>query len=257
MVLTEFDQQCLDLLNAENPPDTIARHCFRSAINHLTRAEKLVDIDMPMAVFRSLTAEEEAATGLMHCLRACGYQNADKLSLWNHRQKNAVIPFFRILNQFFKDHFHDQGFALTLYHIRENGEIILRAQVELIVDGELRYITQMPPLNFSLLVEGKRFSFKKQVDQLLATVGVASLPKYLEKEANRRNTCLYASRKGYVGDMDVEEKYFPALQARVFGMLRAYQLIKPYGVQPFVQDALDAFLMLMGKLDLADVHEHL
>lgn len=255
MVLTAFDQQCLDLLNDRRGPKTISRHCFRSAVNHLVKAEKLVDIDMPMAIFRALTAEEEAATGLMHCLKACGYQNAEKLSVRNHRHKNAVIPFFRILNQFFKDYFHDQGFALTLNHVREEDEIVLRATVELMIDGKLTFMSQMPPLNFALSVEGKRFSFKKQADILLATQGVADLPRYLEQEANRRNLCLYAGPKGYVTDVRVEPKYFPAQQARVFGMLRAYQLIHPYGVQPFVQDALDAFLMLLRTLNLPDVHE--
>lgn len=95
--LSDFDCKCIELLEAL--PNRHSKHCFRSAINHLERAEKLLLIDSSMAVFRCFTAEEEAASGLMYCLKDRGYSNAEKLKQQDHVQKNAVIQFFNILCQ--------------------------------------------------------------------------------------------------------------------------------------------------------------
>jgi len=100
--LTSFDQSCFELLEAL--PRTQSRASMRSAINHLRRAEVLFPIDRPMAAFRCYTAEEEAASGLMHCLKERRYANAERLNPRNHIQKNAVIPFFSILRSFTTSH---------------------------------------------------------------------------------------------------------------------------------------------------------
>ena len=101
MDLTSFDQSCLELL--EESPRTRSRASMRSAINHLRRAELLMSIDRPMAVFRCYTAEEEAASALIYCLKERRYVNADRLNPRNHIQKNAVIPFLSILKRFYDE----------------------------------------------------------------------------------------------------------------------------------------------------------
>jgi hypothetical protein len=108
--LSDFDHRCLVLL--QESPNKHSRHCFRSAINHLERAEKLFSIDSSMAVFRCITAEEEAATGLMLCLKERGYLNAEKLNTRMHDQKNAVIQFYKILCQFIEDSFRQYGIEI-------------------------------------------------------------------------------------------------------------------------------------------------
>ncbi|MCB1605317.1 MAG: hypothetical protein KDI59_11755, partial [Xanthomonadales bacterium] len=54
------------------------KHCARNAINHLEKAWVIRDIDIEMAVFRGITAEEEAASAVFHCLKNHRYSNAHK-----------------------------------------------------------------------------------------------------------------------------------------------------------------------------------
>ena len=112
MDFQNFDKKCLELLEAR--PNRQSKHCFRNAINQLERAEILFPIDNPMAVFRCITAEEEAATGLMYCLKDKEYKNAKKLKPRDHIHKHAVIQFFSILCQFAEDHFKEFGLEMFL-----------------------------------------------------------------------------------------------------------------------------------------------
>ena len=56
-----------------------------------------------MAAFRSYTAEEEAASALMHCLKERRYVNAEGLNPKSHKQKSAVISFLTILKKFYDE----------------------------------------------------------------------------------------------------------------------------------------------------------
>ncbi len=48
--------------------------------------------DPAMAIFRAITAEEEAASGLLRCLAEMDYPNAKYLNPHNHSHKHAVFP---------------------------------------------------------------------------------------------------------------------------------------------------------------------
>ncbi len=50
-------------------------------------------VDLEMAAFRAITAEEEAASALFHSLKRRRYAGAARLSPRNHVHKNAVAPF--------------------------------------------------------------------------------------------------------------------------------------------------------------------
>ena len=65
-------------------------HVFRNMI----RASKLKGIDPEMAAFRALTAEEEAASALIHSLKWHRYKLSEQLKPRDHIQKAAVYPFF-------------------------------------------------------------------------------------------------------------------------------------------------------------------
>lgn len=95
--LTDHDRKIIGLLEAE--PKSQARNCFRSAIEHLRRALVIQDIDPAMAIFRGITAEEEAASGLMHAFILRNYPNANLLKPRDHLQKHAVTPYLRFLMQ--------------------------------------------------------------------------------------------------------------------------------------------------------------
>jgi hypothetical protein len=254
MELLDFDNKCIELLEAT--PNRQSRHCFRSAINHLERAEILFPVDSSMAVFRCYTAEEEAASGLMYCLKDLRYSNAEKLKPRNHVQKNAVIQFFIILCQFIEDQFKRFGIEMSLSLVDNNGSkrLVFDAQMDM-GDGPVKFLPD-PPLNFTFIHEGKRFSYKKQIDTLMNSREINDIVDLLRNVANQRNLLLYASQQGYPSKIEITEKFFPAYQKRVLTLLRTYLLIEPYNeIQPFVQDTLDAFLAMLKKQEFDDLHD--
>ena len=253
MELSNFDKECIELLKAT--PNRQSRHCFGSAINHLERAEILFPVDSAMAAFRCYTADEEAASGLMHCLRDLRYSNAGRLNPRDHVQKNAVIQFFSILCQFVEDRFKEFGIEISLL-VDGNGSkrLAFEAQMD-IGDGPIKFLPD-PPLNFTFIHEEKRFSYKEQIETLMNSREINDIGKLLKNVANQRNLPLYASQQGYPSEIEVTEKFFPAYQNRVFTLLRTYLLIQPYNeIQPFVQDTLDAFLAMLNKQEFDDLHD--
>lgn len=254
MEFQDFDKKCIELL--ETRPNRQSKHCFRSAINHLERAEILFPIDNPMAVFRCFTAEEEAASGLMYCLRDKRYENAENLNPKNHVHKNAVIQFFSVLSQFIEDQFRIFGIDMFLNMAENDGNRNLFFEVRMdLGEGPTTFIPT-PPLNFNLLHEDKRFSYKEQIEKLVQSKEAKEIGSYLKKIANKRNLALYASQKGFPSEIEIEDKFFPAYQKRVLALLRVYLMIDPYDEnQHFVQDALDAFLAMLIKYKFEDLHD--
>lgn len=253
MELTSFDEQCIKLL--ADAPNQMSKHCFRSAINHLNMAEKLFPIDSPMAVFRCITAEEEAASGLMHCLKERSYRNADRLDTRRHHLKVAFIPFFSMLCQFLEDNFSRHKTEYFLNVVNVGDDVRVTTQFRLPLNGEVTDVFPTPPLNIALVENGKPFSYREQIDAFLAKKGVPSMIDYLKEQANLRNHVLYASPKGYVSKIEVEQKFFPAYVSRVIALLRTYLLIYPYKEkQAFVQDCLDAFIAMATSQKVDHLH---
>jgi len=247
MELTGLDQNCLELL--DRSPKTHSRACFRSAFNHLHRAEAIMSIDRPMAVFRCYTAEEEAASGLMYCLKERQYTNADRLRPRNHVHKNAVIPFLTILKRFFNESLGVHGVEPEIQLRKVDGRSQLFLAVPMLVNGETTWFLPDPPLNFSVSNQAKRVSYNKHIDDYVRSCGAKEVDDHLRDLANKRNLVLYSGPNGYPADIEVTEKFFPAYCTRVLAMLRAYLLIQPHAnYQPYVQDSLDSFLGMLGLL---------
>lgn len=254
MELENFNELCLEILNSKS--NKRSKHCFKSAVNHLKRAETLFPIDSAMAVFRCYTAEEEAATGLMFVLKENKYINAEKLNPKCHKQKNAVIQFFSILAQFIEDEFRQFNIDLFLNIVEKDDQKNLILEVQMDLGTGLNTYIPNPPFNFLLQYEMKRLSYKKQIDRLMQSRKVNNITKYIDTLANQRNLLLYANEKGYLSEVTVEDKFFPAYQKRVFTMLRTYLMIEPYKEkQEFVQNILDAFLQMLEKQNFNDLHE--
>jgi hypothetical protein len=256
MVLTPFDRNCRVMLDAS--PNRQSRHSLRSALYHLERAEALVKIDLAMASFRALTAEEEAATGLIHCLKERGYKNADLLRPKDHVQKNAVAPFLDVLGMSFAKTIGAQFGDLKLHLQGEGDARRLMIALSIFVNGEEQWASPIPPLNFTATVNGKALSYRPEIDMLVETKGRRNIIEYLRAQANRRNLLLYAGPDGYPSEVSVPEGFFEGRKARVLSLVRAYLLIQPYDEKmTFVQDALDAFLSMVGALKESELHEFL
>lgn len=252
--LSSFDDLCIEML--EGLTNSKAKHCFRSALNHLNCAQKIVEIDLAMAVFRAITAEEEAASGLMLELQNKRYRNAENLEIRNHTHKGAVIELISVITQFLEDNFSGSSYNLSIDKV--NGELQLKLQAEMNINNERMTIIPEPPLNLAFRIEAKRFSMKQQIQTLLQNRGSETLKAHLKQKANLRNTILYAGNKGYVAKPIIEEKFFPAQLMRVLAMLRTYLMIVPYSeLQSSVQDSLDIFLMMVKGIHQEDMHDEL
>lgn len=208
-----------------------------------------MSIDRPMAVFRCYTAEEEAASGLMHCLKERGYANADRLKPRNHVHKNAVIPFLKILKKFFDESLGVAGVEPEIQLREVGGHRQLFLAVSIVVNGESTVFLSDPPLNFSVSKHAQRVSYKKHIDAYVRSQGAKDIDDHLRDMANKRNLVLYAGPKGYPADIEITEKFLPAYCARVLAIVRAYLLIQPHAQQQsYVQDSLDAYLEMLGLL---------
>lgn len=254
MEISAFEKNCISLL--DESPKSHARHCFRSAMNHLEKSKKLIPIDQEMAAFRCITSEEEAASGLMHVLKDRKYENADKLRQRDHVHKNAVIPFFGILGSFFQETLGVQGVKPKFHIKEENGKKLLTIGVPMVVVGEEVLAYPVPPLNLMVTSDERRISYKRQIAAFVEAQGARDISTHIREQANLRNQILYAGPDGYPSISILKEEFFSIRQKRILALLKAYLFIYPYKErQPFVQDSLDAYLAMMGILDTHNLHD--
>ena len=253
MMRSPLDVECRELLEAS--PSRPSRHCLRSALHHLECAQKIVEIDKAMAAFRALTAEEEAATGIMHCLKERGYKNAELLKIKNHVHKNAISPFLDVLGLFFAETINAHVNKPGLEMHGEGAERRLMIYIPVQQGEENQALFPIPPLNFLIRgTDGKSPSFRTQIDTLVAHRGAKDILKHLQNLANERNKLLYAGPDGYPIEVDIGPTFFELRRVRVIALIRAYLLIQPYVEKlTFVQDALDAFLAMVGSLKESDI----
>lgn len=256
MKLESFDEGCLEILEAL--PNSHSKHYFRSAVNYLKLGEKLYPFDSSMGVFRYLTAEEEAASGLMQCLKDKGYSNAEKLNTRSHKHKNAIIPIFTAIRSYIHEMATSKTMNIDIVMAEAEGKKEIKLIVSTFIDGEEVSFAPIPPLNFGFSSDGKRLSFKPQLESLASSKGVKNVVSHIEKSANNRNRILYANNDGYPSQVEVEPYFFASYQNRVFSMLRVYLMIVPYEEKmQFVQDVLDAVLNMLGSVKLDDIHSEI
>jgi hypothetical protein len=78
---------------------------------------------------------------------------------------------------------------------------------------------------------------------------IASIDSFLKVLANERNQLLYAAATGILTYTQPVDEMIKDHQSRIFNMLLVYLLIDQYCEhQWFVQQCLNAFLVVLGKL---------
>lgn len=249
--LSPDDERVVALLERE--PGSRARHCFRSAIDHLRRARLIQKIDPAMAVFRGLTAEEEAASGLMHALILRAYPNANLLKPRDHVQKHAVTPFLRSLLHHLSEIRLNGVRGVRLAMSKESPEPKLVVAFLLDGPGEPQIATPSPPLNLAVREGDGAFpDLSRNMRELLEPTGYTNALKFLQAEANLRNRILYAAPDGYPQVEELQPEYLLERQRRVLMILKATLLVLPYEeAQPFAAEALKSFLRLVKQLNEA------
>ena len=245
MQFTNFENGCIDLLLETK---SRGKHCFRSAVDHLKKGWALRQIDPNMAVFRAITAEEEAASGLIYVIKERLHIDSEKLDPRSHRHKSAVVPFIQILGMHFKEivEAHDMQPILHLRAAEGDLPKHLGIGLKVKVAGVEQIAYPIPPLNLRTTISGLVPSYKSQSKELLKEAGAASVKEYISGLANLRNKILYSSADGIPTIEDLADDFFINRKKRVMAMLNAYLFIEPYEeIQPFVQDAVHAFVAML------------
>ena len=256
MILEGFDKNCRELLDEIS--DRQSKHCFNSAFYHLEKAYQLLSLDKEMTVFRAITAEEEAATGLMYCLRELNYPNSSKLKIKDHMYKNAVIQFIKIVIDSINSAAGNTIKSISMRINRDSASPFLDIGIPLRIGRSNYYGWPVPPLNVCATSGGLRLSYRKQLTIMLEGKGRSHIISYMKELANQRNKVLYASPQGMPKMKSLSENYINDRRVNVLIMLKVYLLIVPYTEhQPMVQDCLDAFLEMCVSGNYDGFHEEL
>lgn len=248
----EMDQAIVDVVSKLSGP---AKWRAFNAVRHLNLAWGLLAIDREMAIFRAITAEEEAATAIFVALRRRKYDGADKLKPRDHVHKNAVIPFFDAITRVLAKVAVQLPRAQLFLNTDEDPPLLtFRIRRPHPETGEEAWAYSDPPLNFSATridANGARREedFAAGVDELAAAAKVKDVMTYIRDRANVRNKVLYAGDAGYPALEGDAGKEFERYRRNVFTLLRIYLLIDQYADrQMFVQQGLTAFLRTLKAL---------
>lgn len=175
------------------------KHCARNAINHLEKAWVIRDIDIEMAVFRGITAEEEAASAVFHCLKNHRYSNAHKLEFKQHPYKLGLYPFLESIRISFAKFVESNNLPIERFflgHIEKSG----RRALELILNMPALGVDArpQPPLHFSVTNAdtGRPITFEADFMRLIEGQNYTNALKYITDRAIQRNKLLYAHNAG-------------------------------------------------------------
>lgn len=205
-----------------------------------------------MAVFRAITPEEEAATAIFASLRQLGYERANRLSLRSHIHKQAVIPFFRAIHDCFAE--VGGGVSLARWWSAPRGAK-KRLFLELAIPDRRTALAD-PPFGFTVTdpATGSPIDFEQNMREVVEGNGLNDTLEYLKERANRRNRLLYATEQGIPRLERPAEQFLLGAKKRVLLLLGVFCLIFPYRRKAlFVQQALDAFLLLLGRVGKEDL----
>lgn len=253
MDLAEFEKEAVQLL--ERTPKSRSRNCFRSAIRHLEKANALLGVDLEMAAFRALTAEEEAASGLMFCLKELRYPGAERLNPRQHQQKNAVIAFLRAVGRMPAELERDHQFEFLF----EINNAVPEPKLGLAIKNQVLWpglrMRPDPPLGFLATTGDKARSFAPYISEVADRHNEKDFLAHVERLANYRNKLLYASDAGLPLIKDIPASAVEQWKHYVFILLYSYLMIRPYKEhQLFVSQLLSSFLVALQKIPIGDLH---
>ena len=242
--LTPFQEEIEKLVLSTKPR---GKHSARNAIRHIKRAWKLREIEPEIAVFCAITGEEEAATAIFHSLKRQNYLGADQLKPHNHVHKAAVFPFFIAAGLALAPAVNELVPKVEIDTNSETPQIKLRFKV-MTPEGE-RHLYPLPPLHFSFRRNGEIYYFSDEFQRIADSNQISSIDKQIKILANERNELLYAHDGGILTFTEPIDGIIKDGLDKIFKMLIVFLLIDQYSEsQWFVQQSLNAFLTVLGKL---------
>ncbi len=218
--------------------------CARSAVRHLNKAWEIRYLDLGMALFRCLTAEEETATAIFLALKSRQYKGAQHLNHRSHRDKAAVAPFLRAVGNKLASMELAQKQPTLIFDARGlTPRLSVRITVE--QNGEQRWIYPVPPLGFSLKLNDE----------------ADDVNTHINESKNLRNRILYASPQGVPSIEGDGESLVKEKRDYVFGILTIFLFIEQTSEKQIsAQQCLTAFLKMLRKhpdeMPLSKSREH-
>ncbi len=257
MQFTPYESNVIAALDSCNGA---VKQCAKHAITHLNKAWAIREIDKEMAAFRGITAEEEAASSLFYSLKNNRYANAEKLAFKEHAHKLGLFPFLKAIGKFLGDLLEQESTPFESFKIaivkqgkRQALELILKMR------GSEMVARPQPPLHFGITdaATGHACTFEGNFTESISGENYRSAITYIKDLANQRNTILYANEKGrpiFAGDIDA---LLSEQKRKVFVILQIVLLSDPWhridGPSGFIQQALNAFLLLLERIQRDDI----
>jgi hypothetical protein len=245
--LSEYAQrleQAISRLNGR------VKYCGKNSFLHLRKAWAIKSLDPGMAAFRSITAEEEAATALIYALKSKRYPHAEKLNPRRHDHKASIYALLQVISGVFaKLDYIPQLFLLDKAdppHIRMQIDIHKLAGI---YTEEPFFAEPIDPLDFTLSdIRGVK-GFSEEFAQFASDSGCARTREYIETAANLRNRILYASDNG-IPRVQIPNEFIIDRKNRVLTILTITLMIEQtHRHQSFVNQCLGALLHALERLD--------
>lgn len=222
-------------------------HSFKSAFRHIRQAWKLYPIDPEMSLFRAITGEEEAASGLMLALMQQRYPGANRLKPRDHRHKAAVAPFLTAVNNMLVA----SSVPAPKLSLSSGKTPALEVSLDLQAMGlseDPKFATPDHPFNFAVKKSGRSdvYLFQKELDEVAASKGVSDIQAAIAARANLRNELLYASDDG-VPEARFGEDLLLEYRSRIYALcLLTIGILQTKQHQIFAAQTLEAFLTALG-----------
>jgi len=229
------------------------RYRALNAFGHLDRALILLPIDREMASFRGITGEEEAAAALFCALKLRKYPNSEKLSIWDHRQKAALIPFLWAVRANIGRGV--ENLDLTLDYLKPRLDVHLRgAELGVDIPGRNLRLTPVEPLNVLIMKQGSQGEpdspdrFEDELNGVAQGAHFETIRAFVQAQANARNTLLYSSDSG-LPESRVTEEGLTARKASVVGiLLLTVAVLQTREHQALASRGIEVLLGIVGKL---------
>lgn len=223
-------------------------HTFRSAFRHIKLAWKLHPLDKEMSLFRAITGEEEAASGLMLALIQQRYPGANKLKPRDHAHKAAVSPYLDAVNNLMASvPVPTPKLSLSMGH-PPSLSISIDLQA-LGISNEPKIATPDNPFNFTLRRAGDEtiYFFEKELREIANFRGAADIKAAISDRANLRNRLLYASDRG-IPEVEFPDAALLQYRDRIYRLcLLTIGILQTKQHQLFAAQNLEAFLSVLGQ----------
>ena len=191
---------------------------------------------------------------MFHSLRRRRYRNAKLLNQRSHIHKAALHPFLLAVGKSLAELSQSHQPRLFFDTQLSFGSVeVLLIRITIIgSDCEPSWAVPLPPLGFSVSISGVIHNFGPELQELAVEKNAASIQKYVQDLANRRNKVLYASSHGMPGAAEIMP-FLSYRKAVIFSHFIAYLLVDPHVEhQLFVRQAIDSYLSMLGKLSVRE-----